>query len=392
MIMSNLSNDYAFLPKVVATPVETRGNDNKVVILNFDDSRKSQFTNAKPILDKYGFKATFYVVCTYIGAKEGYMNWQEVETLHREGHDIASHGVHHIHLDKLPKKDIEFELSGSKKCLQDHGINAKSFAYPFGSGSDNKTVINIVAKYYDMARTGNDALAFLRCDNPQVKPTQTDCRTFTDKDGLTYANRYTVRAWSQDATRNENSYNDTVMLDKFIKIVNSQTKYNNDGTIRAIPIIVYHKVGDSGGTFDTSLKLFESQMKYLYANDFMVLTMADLAYNDKSNYFSVKEFQPETMTVVKSTPNFTEVPLKPVSTTGSNVTETMEKFTEVPLTMEKFTEVPLKPVSTTGSNVTETMEKFTEVPLKPVSTTGSNVTETMVNPIMDAFNILFGWQ
>ena len=414
MIMSNLSNDYAFLPKVVATPVETRGNDNKVVILNFDDSRKSQYTNAKPILDKYGFKATFYVVCTYIGAKEGYMNWQEVETLHREGHDIASHGMHHIHLDKLPMKDIEFELSESKKCLQDHGINAKSFAYPFGSGSDDKTVINIVAKYYEMARTGNDELAFLRCDNPQVKPTQTDCRTYTDKDALTYANRYTVRAWSQDATRNENSYSDTVMLDEFIKIVNSQTKYNNDGTIRAIPIIVYHKVGDSGGTYDTSLKLFEAQMKYLHENDFMVLTMADLAYNDKSNYFSVKEFQPETMTVVKSTPNFTEVPLKLVSNIRSNVTGTMENFTEVPLklvsttgsnvtgTMEKFTEVLLKPgnftevplklVSNIGSNVTETMGNFMEVPLKPVSNIRSNVTGTMVNPIMDAFDILFGWK
>ena len=111
MIMPNLSNDYAFLPKVLATPIETGGNDNKVVILNFDDSQKSQYTNAKPILDKYGFKATFYVVCTYIGAKQGYMNWQQVGTLHREGHDIASHSMHHIHLDKLPKKDIEFELS-----------------------------------------------------------------------------------------------------------------------------------------------------------------------------------------------------------------------------------------------------------------------------------------
>jgi peptidoglycan/xylan/chitin deacetylase (PgdA/CDA1 family) len=33
---------------------------NKVVILTFGDGRKSQFTNAKPILDKYGFKASFY--------------------------------------------------------------------------------------------------------------------------------------------------------------------------------------------------------------------------------------------------------------------------------------------------------------------------------------------
>jgi hypothetical protein len=290
--------------------------------------------------------------------------------------------MHHIHLAELPKKAIEFELSASKKCLQDHGITAKSFAYPFDSGSDDKTVINIVAKYYEIARTGNDALAFLRCDNPQIQPTQADCRTYTDKDALTYANRYTVRAWSQDATRNENSYNDTVMFDKFIKIVNSQTKYNNDGTIRAIPIIVYHRVGESGDIYNTSLKLFEDQMKYLYENNFRVLTMADLAYNNKSNYFFVKEIQPETMAVVKSNPNFTEVPLKQVSTTGSNVTEAMMNFTEV----------PLKPVSTTGSNVTEEMMNFTEVPLKPVSTTGSNVTEAMVNPIMDAFKILFGQQ
>ena len=43
--------------------------NNKVVILNFDDNRKSQFTQAKPILDKYGFKATFYVVCSYLDNK-----------------------------------------------------------------------------------------------------------------------------------------------------------------------------------------------------------------------------------------------------------------------------------------------------------------------------------
>jgi peptidoglycan/xylan/chitin deacetylase (PgdA/CDA1 family) len=376
MIMTNLSNYYGFLAKLNATPVESTGNDNKVVIINFDDSRKSQYTNAKPILDKYGFKATFYVVCNYIGAKEGYMNWQEIQTLHREGHDIASHGVHHFHLDKLPKKDIEFEISGSKKCLQEHGINAKSFAYPFNSGSDDKTVINTVAKYYEMARTGNDALAFLRCDSPMVHPTQTDCRTYTDKDTLTYANRYTVRAWSQDWTRSENSYSESVMLDKFIKIVNSQTKYNNDGTIRAIPIIIYHKVGEGGGTFDSSLRLFEAQMKYLHENHFRVLTIADLAYNERSNYFFVKELQPVTTTVVKSTPNVTEVPLKSVTTTVVKSTPNV-------------TEVPLKSVTTT---VVKSTPNVTEVPLKLVSNTRSNVTETMGNTIMYVFNILFGWE
>ena len=78
MIMSNLSNDYAFLPNVVATPLEMTGNDKKVVILNFDDAYKSQYTNAKPILDKYGYKANFYIICNDVG-DNGYISWEDIK-------------------------------------------------------------------------------------------------------------------------------------------------------------------------------------------------------------------------------------------------------------------------------------------------------------------------
>src|SRR5919199_6462300 len=38
-------------------------NNSKLVILNFDDGFQNQYTYAKPILDKYNFKASFFVVC-----------------------------------------------------------------------------------------------------------------------------------------------------------------------------------------------------------------------------------------------------------------------------------------------------------------------------------------
>jgi hypothetical protein len=43
-------------------------SNNKVVMIGFDDGFKSQITYAKPILDKYGLKASFFVVCNYVNS------------------------------------------------------------------------------------------------------------------------------------------------------------------------------------------------------------------------------------------------------------------------------------------------------------------------------------
>jgi peptidoglycan/xylan/chitin deacetylase (PgdA/CDA1 family) len=134
-------------------------NNNKVVILNFDDAYESQYVNAKPILDKYGYKATYYVVCNYIG-NSGRLTWEDITALSNEGHDIGSHTMNHADLSKTSKKETEFEVGGSKQCLLDHGINnTSSFAYPFNAGSDEASVIDVVAKYYDIDRTIEVALS-----------------------------------------------------------------------------------------------------------------------------------------------------------------------------------------------------------------------------------------
>jgi peptidoglycan/xylan/chitin deacetylase (PgdA/CDA1 family) len=133
--------------------IETN-NNNKAVILNFDDAYKSQYTNAKPILDKYGYKATFYIICNDVG-DNGYLSWEDITALSKEGYDIASHTMNHADLSKTSKKETEFEVGGSKQCLLDHGINnISSFAYPFNGASSEPSVIDTVAKYYSLARTG----------------------------------------------------------------------------------------------------------------------------------------------------------------------------------------------------------------------------------------------
>ena len=274
---------------LVALSVSNDSQNGRYVVLNFDDNRKSQFTQVKPILDKYGFKATFYVVCKYLDNKKGYMNWTELETLHKEGHDIGSHTMNHANLSDSSIKSLEYQIGNSKECLQEHGINATTFAYPFDKGWDNKTVVNIVSKYYDLARTASSPLTFLHCDGWKDKSTQTDCRTYTKNGKLNYANRYSIRAWSHDLSRKVNSYDNSALFDRFIQVVNSQFEHNKNGTVTAIPIIIYHRAGDTETIdYNTDVDLFKNEMKYLHDGKFTVLTMSDLAYDSKNDYLYVR--------------------------------------------------------------------------------------------------------
>src|SRR5215469_8948527 len=104
---------------------------NKVVMINFDDGRKSQLIYAKPILDKYGFKASFFILCGRVGTERSSMNWQDIAELKKDGMDIESHSMTHTNLNKLSIKALKYEIGGSKQCFANHGYNTTIFGYPF---------------------------------------------------------------------------------------------------------------------------------------------------------------------------------------------------------------------------------------------------------------------
>jgi hypothetical protein len=126
------------------------------------------------------------------------------------------------------------------------------------------------------------------------------------------SNRYSINSWAHRHIERECSasstssnsldtctlvrhkYNNSQMFDKFITAVNSQNNYNKDGIVRAIPIIIYHTIvtypdlSYSNRPVDTTLNLFDAEMKYLHDNGFKVLTMADLKYDENNNYLYIK--------------------------------------------------------------------------------------------------------
>lgn len=255
----------------------------KVVILTFDDGWQSQIDNAKPVLDRYGFKGTFFITCNYIDKDKSRMTWDGVASLEKEGHDIQAHTMSHKNLNKLNAQDLEYEVGDSKKCLENHGINSTIMATPYNEGWNNSTVIKKIAKYYDLARNGNADIMFLRCD--KWGPGQTDCRTFYDNGTLTFANKYSIRAWSHNYYDNKYQHNKTEIFDEFVKTINDQARFRNvNGTASAVPIIIYHNIDNTKNPYTTSIELFESEMKYLQDNGFKVITMDDLRYDNKTNY------------------------------------------------------------------------------------------------------------
>ena len=137
-------------------------NAPKVAILTFGDGWKAIF-NAKPILDKYGFKAKFFVTCDRVG-RPARMTWQDLVTLYNEGHDIESKTMTAPILTNVSADQLNFEVGQSKRCLLNHGMNATVFATPHGKGSDNATVVKAISKYYDFAINGFSNLMFLHCD------------------------------------------------------------------------------------------------------------------------------------------------------------------------------------------------------------------------------------
>jgi peptidoglycan/xylan/chitin deacetylase (PgdA/CDA1 family) len=316
---SSSTTDNSDMNRAQATIQSTSNNINnkdKFVIINFDDSHQSDYTYAKPILDKYGFKATFFEVCNWVEQGHHYkdisITWQQIAALQQDGMDIEAHTMTHPNLNDLSSQaDLDYEIGQSKQCLENHRFNPTIFAYPNGKGSDDPKVVNTVAKYYDLARTDtkSSALTFLHCDGNNE---QTDCRTHFSDGTLTPSNRYSINSWahkhidegcSTNSADNGNigtcarfryEYNNAQMFEKFITAVNNQSNYNNDGIVRTIPIIVYHTIvtypdlSDSNRPIDTTLNLFDAEMKYLYDNGFKVITMSDLGYDENSNSLYIK--------------------------------------------------------------------------------------------------------
>jgi peptidoglycan-N-acetylglucosamine deacetylase len=212
-----------------------------VIVLTFDDAVSNHATLVAPLLKKYGFGATFYV-CEFppdfSTNKEQYMTWQQIKMISDMGFEIGNHTGHHVGIKNISKVKLVSELNFIDSICVEKNIHVPTtFAYPgCGYSLDNLPVLK------------EHGIIFARtCENHPYDPT---------KDDPLLIPSFAIQG--KDST---------VFYDAIKKAVNGN-----------IVVLLFHGIPDKLHPWvDTQPELFEKYMKYLFDNNFAVISMRDLS-------------------------------------------------------------------------------------------------------------------
>jgi peptidoglycan/xylan/chitin deacetylase (PgdA/CDA1 family) len=112
----------------------------KPVLLTFDDNYLGQYKYVFPLLQKYNYPAVWSVHTRFVGTggQKPKANWDQLREMQKSGLvTIASHTVNHLNLKDLSEKEIEKEVTESKKVLEKElGVPIDYFTYPEGDFTD----------------------------------------------------------------------------------------------------------------------------------------------------------------------------------------------------------------------------------------------------------------
>ena len=114
--------------------------DHPIVSFTFDDFPRSAIENGSDLLEREGWRATFYVAA---GLRDVYNHHgqqfaaEDLPALEARGHEIGEHSFSHIDLTNLSPAALLSEINRNKKALRNMGVKGpiENFAYPFGAVS-----------------------------------------------------------------------------------------------------------------------------------------------------------------------------------------------------------------------------------------------------------------
>ncbi len=130
------------------------------VLLTFDDGYSDTVRTALPLLQKYGMRATLFVISAYVGQTNRWnpracydaqhMTWDELRCWLACDCDIGGHSHDHLCMTRLNVDELQETVRLNKRLLEEQlQITPRAFAYPYGRF--NKAVQDVVRQYYEIA-------------------------------------------------------------------------------------------------------------------------------------------------------------------------------------------------------------------------------------------------
>ena len=143
------SHGYVCMPLSTAIKTRLRGDQLPAgaFSITFDDGYQDNYNQALPILLKYGFTATVFLVPDQVGKTtkwwgvnedQGFplMSWETIRRMAEEGIDFGSHSQTHALLDELDDEQVANELRTSKEVIEGKiGKPVELFAFPYEKSS-----------------------------------------------------------------------------------------------------------------------------------------------------------------------------------------------------------------------------------------------------------------
>lgn len=161
-------------PHLLKSPVSGNRLHRKVVV-TFDDGFRDFYTNAFPILNRFGFKATVFLTSgcignTFLTGREC-LGTREIRELAEKGVEFGSHTITHPQLKECSRGKILHEVAGSKVAIENiTGSEVSLFSYPYRFPEEDREFVRklgilLVEQRYTAGVTTAIGLSKI-CDDP----------------------------------------------------------------------------------------------------------------------------------------------------------------------------------------------------------------------------------
>lgn len=113
----------------------------KPIIITIDDGYADAYVNAFPLLQEYGFTASFFVITDFVNEERAeHVSWEQLREMAAAGMEIGCHSRNHPDLRGQSVDYLVWQALGCKESIElELGFHPRFISYPSG-GYDQRTI------------------------------------------------------------------------------------------------------------------------------------------------------------------------------------------------------------------------------------------------------------